>query len=336
MPKVSFSVPIYNVAPFIERNVRSLYEQTMDDIEIVLVDDCTPDNSIDIALKVLEEYPHRKNQVKVVHHEKNMGIAQTKKDCILNCSGDYFIVIDGDDYVDVRMAEKMYNKAVETSSDLVVCDYYEASSSGTKVVPILSKQYLPEGDGENVRTAMLNRHVTPFMQTRLVKRSVITDNDVVWPKGAMGDDVVTCAMYALFSHKISYVNEPLFYYWRHPDSITLRKTDSQLIDNFYSFYGNAQILINYLEQKGLAGQYHEGVYWYKYTAKIYALQSRENKKLQKQFIHAFPEINKEMLWGSSSHRVLLRDWATYLFVMCGCFPLLYKFYRVLSKDEKDG
>lgn len=334
MPKVSFSVPIYNVAPFIERNVRSLYEQTMDDIEIVLVDDCTPDNSIDIALKVLEEYPHRKNQVKVVHHEKNMGIAQTKKDCILNCSGDYFIVIDGDDYVDVRMAEKMYNKAIDTYSDMVVCDICEVADSKLKVWNILSNP--PEGNGENVRTAMLNRHVTPFMQTRLVRRSIITDNEMIWPKNNLGEDVVICAMYALFSHKISYVNEPLSYYWRHPDSITLRKTDSQLVANFYSFYGNAQILINYLEQKGLAEQYHEGVYRYKYSAKIYALQSRENKKLQKQFIHAFPEINKEMLWGSSSHKVLLRDWATYLFVMCGCFPLLYKFYRVLSKDENAG
>lgn len=331
MPKVSFAVPIYNVAPFMERNVRSLCEQTMDDIEIVLVDDCTPDDSIDIAMRVVEEYPQRKNQVKVVRHEKNMGIAQTKKDCILSCTGDFFIVIDGDDYVDVQMAEKMYNKAIESSSDLVVCDVCEVSDSGSVIRNILAKP--PEGDGKNVKDAMINGHITPFMQTRLVQRSIITNNNIVWPKNNFGEDIVLCALYALFSRKISYVDEPLSYYWRHPNSITMRKTDIQLVDNFNSYYENVQILINYLEQIGLSEKYHEGIYMYKYHAKIYAIQSRENKNLQKQFIHAFPEINKEMLWGSSSHTVLLRDWATYLFVACGCFPILYKLSRIFTKRK---
>ena len=71
-PKVSFVVAIYNVAQYIEQCVRSLYEQKLENIEIVLVDDCSPDNSLEIALRVLDEYPHRKPQVKVVRHEKNL------------------------------------------------------------------------------------------------------------------------------------------------------------------------------------------------------------------------------------------------------------------------
>lgn len=331
MPKVSFAVPVYNVASYIERCVRSLYEQTMDDIEIVLVDDCTPDDSIDIAMRVLEEYPQRKNQVKVVRHEKNMDIAQTKKDGILNCTGDFFIVIDSDDYVDVRMAEKMYNKAIETSSDLVVCNVCEVI--GDKYIKHTILKKAPEGDGENVKSAMLNRHVTPFMQTRLVRRSVITENDIVWPKNSLGEDVVICAMYALFSHKISYINEPLFYYWRHAESVTMKNTDSHLVKNFQSFSENVRILSDYMERKGLADTYHEGIYRGKYSAKIYALQSRNNKELQKQFIKTFSEINKEMLWGSRSHKVLLRDWITYLSVGCGCFPMLYDFYQLFLKDK---
>ena len=58
--KVSFAVAIYNVAAYVEKCVRSLYEQTLEDIEIILVDDCTPDNSMDIALKALEDYPSLK------------------------------------------------------------------------------------------------------------------------------------------------------------------------------------------------------------------------------------------------------------------------------------
>lgn len=62
-PKVSVYVPIYNVAPFIERCARSLFEQTLEDLEYIFVDDKSPDDSVDILLRVLDEYPHRKSQV---------------------------------------------------------------------------------------------------------------------------------------------------------------------------------------------------------------------------------------------------------------------------------
>ena len=105
--KVTISVAIYNVAPYIEECVRSLYEQTLEDIEILLVDDCSPDDSIEIAMRVLEEYPERKGRVRAIRHPQNQGTSDTKRDGILEAQGEYVIVIDGDDYVDRRMAEVM-------------------------------------------------------------------------------------------------------------------------------------------------------------------------------------------------------------------------------------
>lgn len=69
-PKVSVYVPIYNVAPFIERCARSLFEQTLEDLEYIFVDDKSPDDSVDILLRVLDEYPHRKSQVRLIRHTK--------------------------------------------------------------------------------------------------------------------------------------------------------------------------------------------------------------------------------------------------------------------------
>ena len=68
MPKVSVCVPIYNVEKYIEKCVRSLFEQTLDDIEYIFVNDCTPDKSMDILRRVLVEYPQRQEQVKVIDH----------------------------------------------------------------------------------------------------------------------------------------------------------------------------------------------------------------------------------------------------------------------------
>ena len=118
--KVSFIVAVYNVAAYVGECVRSLCGQTMEDIEIVIVDDCSTDNSLEIVQRVLDEFPHRKEQTKIVHHERNKDIPQTRWDGIMAASGEYTIIIDGDDFVDIRMAEVLYDKAVETGADMVV------------------------------------------------------------------------------------------------------------------------------------------------------------------------------------------------------------------------
>ena len=75
MPKVSVVIPVYGVEKYIERCARSLFEQTLDDIEYIFVNDCTKDRSIDILNEVINDYPARKQQVRIVHHEENKGSA---------------------------------------------------------------------------------------------------------------------------------------------------------------------------------------------------------------------------------------------------------------------
>ena len=111
MPKVSICIAVYNVEKYIEQCVRSLFEQTLDDLEYIFVDDASPDASIDVLLRVLEDYPHRKNQVKLLRHETNQGVAVARKDAIAAATGEYIIHCDPDDWVDLDMYEKLYVKA---------------------------------------------------------------------------------------------------------------------------------------------------------------------------------------------------------------------------------
>lgn len=85
MYKVSVFVPVYNVELYIERCARSLFEQTYPYLEYVFVNDCTPDRSMQILQKVMEDYPERKNAVKIIHHENNIGIAATRYTFIDKC-----------------------------------------------------------------------------------------------------------------------------------------------------------------------------------------------------------------------------------------------------------
>src|ERR1035437_865583 len=89
-PKVSVLVPIYNVAPFIERCVESLFRQTFESIQFIFVNDSTPDNSMDILHHVLEKYPNRQEQVLIINHEENNGIGVTRNTLLDASTAEYY------------------------------------------------------------------------------------------------------------------------------------------------------------------------------------------------------------------------------------------------------
>lgn len=126
MPKVSVIIPIYGVQKYIERCVRSLFEQTLDDIEYLFIDDCSPDGSVRIIMRILDEYPNRKEQVIIHRMEQNSGQAKVREWGMKNATGDYVIHCDSDDWTDLMMYESMYQKALEEDADVVVCDYYKS------------------------------------------------------------------------------------------------------------------------------------------------------------------------------------------------------------------
>lgn len=132
-PKVSVIIAVYNAEKYIEKCVRSLFGQTFDSLEYIFVDDCSPDNSIDVMLRVLDEFPERKSQVKVIRHEVNQGVSQSRQDGMDAATGEYTIHCDPDDWVELNMYETLYNKAKEENADLVLCDFRNVSDHTSTV-----------------------------------------------------------------------------------------------------------------------------------------------------------------------------------------------------------
>lgn len=100
MAKVSVIVPIYNVSRFIKRCVESLFNQTLDDVEFIFVNDCTPDDSIDILKKVIADYPDRNTMI--INHEVNKGLPAARNTGLKAASGDYIFHCDSDDLLSLR------------------------------------------------------------------------------------------------------------------------------------------------------------------------------------------------------------------------------------------
>ena len=97
MYKVSILVPVHNVEKFIEKCARSLFEQTYENLEYVFVDDCSPDKSMDVLERVVDEYPTRKSQIKVVRNAVNKGASESKNIAVANATGEFVSFVDSDD-----------------------------------------------------------------------------------------------------------------------------------------------------------------------------------------------------------------------------------------------
>ena len=115
--KVSVVVPVYNVEKYLDKCFNSLVKQTLKDIEIIVVNDGTKDNSQDIIDKYVKKYKNIK-----AYKKTNGGLSSARNYGIKKCTGEYIAFLDSDDYVEYDMYEKLYNKAISEDFDITVCN----------------------------------------------------------------------------------------------------------------------------------------------------------------------------------------------------------------------
>lgn len=326
--KLSFAVPVYNVEPYIERCVRSLFGQTLDEVEYVFVDDCSPDRSIELLLTVLEEYPERKPFVKIIRHEKNQGIALSRKDAYLNTTGDYVISVDSDDDTEPQMAELLYNKAVETNADMVVCNGYWHRREGLRIL-----ESAPYGEGENgsfIRDAILNRKVTPGVWVKLVKRDLIFREDMIWPRGDHGEDVVFSSQFTYNAKKIAYVDAQLYHYRYNGNSICNLPDPKQRERNAKDEIKNIEDLERFLKSHGVEDKYWYGVFVNKFYAKMLFLPYVGQRKYRRLWFKTYPELNRVLFWGDERYKSSYKQKIWMAAIWLGIYP---KFKRRLATQR---
>ncbi|KAA3493038.1 glycosyltransferase family 2 protein [Vibrio mimicus] len=130
-PKVSVIMPVYNTEMYVERAMISLMEQTLDDVQFIIINDGSKDNSLSIIKEVITRYPTRKDQITLISRE-NRGVAVSRAQGMELATGDYVIHLDSDDWAERNWLEAMYSKAIEDNADVVVCDYFLAYNYGNK------------------------------------------------------------------------------------------------------------------------------------------------------------------------------------------------------------
>ena len=291
MPKVSVVIPVYGVEKYIERCARYLFEQTLDDIEYLFIDDCTPDKSIEVLKRVLEDYPHRKGQVIIHRMEQNSGQAKVREWGMRNATGEFLIHCDSDDWPEKQQYEKMYNVAITESADLVFCDYYRVFPNGKKVYN--SKNIFLKDKNDLVHRMLIGYHDINQLWSCLMRRELI--QNIVYPEGNQGEDRVIMFQVINESKHISYLREALYNYFINPESIQRTIKPGKLIERAVHYAANVELILSFLKRYNNIELYEEQMIFSKFEPRVILSTGLYDKHCRDVWKQIFPEINGKIL-----------------------------------------
>lgn len=305
-PFVSIVIPVFKCEKHIEECVHSLFEQTLEDLEYIFVNDATPDKSINILNRLLDGYPIRKEHVIIINLETNKGVANARQIGISHASGEYIIHCDSDDWVDKDMYEKLYLKAKETDADIVGCNFRHEFSD---IQYDFHQQYANNIE-ENTRR-LINGRIFPSLCTSLTKRSLITENSISFPIGLnMGEDLYFNLHLYLHAKKIVGMDWAPYHYRHTEDSSCVQRTRKS-IDSDIAIAG---LIEKTMKGNNLYEKYAKEIEYRKFFSKLPLMRDLSNDKNYTDWLNTYPETNnniwkydqidwkrKTELWLSANH-----------------------------------
>lgn len=315
--EISVIVPIYKAEKFIERCLKSLFEQDFKSIEYILINDGTPDRSFEIAQTIVQK-SNRQRDVRLLENPMNIGVGKTRRRGMFEATGKYVIQIDSDDWIEPNMLSTLYKEIEKDKSDVVVCDYYISFLNNKKVYR--KEEYRADID-YNIRSIMLGK-VHPSLWNTLIRRNFYIENDLM-PTGNvnMGEDFEMMFKVFLKTNKVSYVPIPLLYYTQYnTNSITKTMNQSHIDDTIRSIKIFEEILAStnnkYIEEFRIML-----VFW----KKMFVL----DKKYTHYFYEIRPDANKfKYVFSDNGYGFFQKITISFMLVrMPFVTRMIYKTYR---------
>lgn len=210
MQKLSVIVPVYKVEPYIHKCVDSILGQTYTNLEVILVDDGSPDN----CGKICDEYAAKDKRVKVIH-KKNGGVSDARNAGIDISTGDIVGFIDSDDYIEARMYQEMIDYMEHNNLDIVCADTNQVKGNKIKFKPRYKKNYV--WNKQEALSEILNGNLDNAAWNKIYKREII--GNTRFPQGRVYEDVATIYKFIYNADKVGYLSKPYYYYVKRKGSI---------------------------------------------------------------------------------------------------------------------
>lgn len=271
---ISIIVPIYNVQLYLKRSLDSIINQSYNNLEIILVDD----GSTDESSKICDSYQGIDKRI-VVFHKENGGLSDARNYGLNYVNGKYVVFIDSDDFIHKDYIRMLYQLLICNNADISICNYvkgnkdvFENKENGKRKIKIFESE------------AMLKqwhskyKHVETMAWNKMYKTELFIKNDIRYPYGFYNEDVQTTHLLVKAANKVVISNQCLYYYYQRADSITGGWSDKKINDNLYS----QKVRLKFFQQEGYAEAYER-------------LFIKRQKYYILSYLHADNKIKKELL-----------------------------------------
>lgn len=210
---ISIIVPIYNVEQYLKRCVDSLLKQSYKNIEIILIDDGSPDNCPSIC----DEYAKDDSRIRVFH-KTNGGLSDARNYGLKQSLGEFIIFVDADDYVDKNYISTLFENIIKYKADISICSYYYSYNEQNTLGTLKNSSVQVFNNIEAIKELYKFNSYGVGVWNKLFKRELLWTD--MFPVGKISEDYFV--MYRVFfaAHTVVYESEPLYYYVQRGDSIT--------------------------------------------------------------------------------------------------------------------
>jgi len=325
MIKVSIVVPVYNMETRLKRCLDSLVNQTLKEIELIIINDGSKDKSIEI----IRDYEKKYKNIKVIDRE-NKGISETRNEGISLSKGKYIAFVDSDDYVELDMFEKLYNKIEKDKSDIVVCGYKSFYENSEEVL------YTNIENKCNITSINDNPAMIYKMDYAPWNKIYRKDlwNDIRFPEGVKYEDLEAVLKVFLKAKKITYLDAYLYNYLLNPKGET-----ATINDRVFDIY---IILNNLFEEFKSKNQKLKRAFKELYISKIFIynhfILNTENREMSIRFINqGYKEINNHFKCWKISYILKSKGIKNLIIrVLQTNKYLYYKYINYRTKENANG
>lgn len=294
LPKVSVIVPIYNVAKYLDRSIKSILNQTLNDIEIILIDD----GSTDESLSICNNYKKKDSRIKV-YSKKNGGVSSARNLGIKKAKGTYLAFVDPDDWIENEMYESLYFLSEKKETDITICDYmveqrgekskkkinyekdtFDRSDIMKYLIPNMIGQESFKGTGSNIMGSVCRL---------IVRREFILNNNVKFREDiSLMEDLIFCIVIFMQVEKISYVKSSYYHYMKNENSALSSYRENTIFERIKV----NEILNKIFKSHGVKNLYEKRMRYRYMKMAIISISYETRKGNKKSFVEKVKTIKK--------------------------------------------
>lgn len=278
--KISIIIPVYNSQAYLQRCLESCLRQTFSDMEIIIVNDCSTDDSYLIMKHYEKTYSER---IRCINLPENIRQGGARNAGLRLAQGKFVMFVDSDDWIQPKMCEILYNEAIKEQAEIVYCDVLRETTKGYVINNRFPKELVGIVDEGKISELVTQLYVGPC--AHIIRKEIIVDNNLFFPEKLIYEDMAITRLWDVYAHKISKVDEPLYVYCLNSGSTGQQPIVKYMNDGFQC----VKILNNNLKVNNLTRKFDEEriIICLHYTLEV--AESLARKLPQK----CYPQIQKD-------------------------------------------